>query len=198
MFGGLDHLVERRREAEARGAQAEPSGGEIADAVAVERHHRRARRGHDVHPDRLDLFEHLGADRLDLGDDIIGLVALDRGAQQFLVEHREDLGFVGDLHRRRAGIGVARDDIGAEALGRDGEFLAELARAEEEDLRGVRHRASCRWVRAALKRSRRCLKRRAPRHEDAARSPRARPCRYAGRAWSAARGCRRRRAQIRG
>ena len=83
----------------------------------------------------------LGADRLDLGHDMIGPVLLDRGAQRGAVEHREDLARVGDLHRRRAGIGIAGDDIGAEPLGRDDELAAELARAEQQDFGGEGHAA---------------------------------------------------------
>ena len=47
------------------------------------------------------------------------------------VEHREDFGRVGALHRRRIGIAVAGDHPAAEPLGGDGEFAAELARTEQ-------------------------------------------------------------------
>ena len=69
------------------------------------------------------------------GTTMIGPVALDRLAKPVAVEHGEDLGLVGDLHGGRAGIGIAGDHIGAEPLGGDGELLAELARAEQQDPR---------------------------------------------------------------
>ena len=82
-------------------------------------------------PSALELGQRRGVDRLDLGDDDVGLVLLDRGAKRLAVEHREHLERVGDLHRRRVGIAVAGDDPAAEALGGDREFAAELARAEQ-------------------------------------------------------------------
>ena len=72
---------------------------------------------------------------------MIGAVLFDRGAERIAVEHREDLIFVGDLHRRRTGIAVARDDMAAEAFRRNDELAAELARAEEKDLCGGGHMA---------------------------------------------------------
>src|SRR3546814_6260393 len=79
----------------------------------------------------LDFGEDFVADRLDLGDDMIGTVLFDRGAQRVAVEHRKNLKRVGDLHRGRTGIAVTRDDMAAEALRRNHEFAAELARAEQ-------------------------------------------------------------------
>ena len=82
-------------------------------------------------PSLLQLGQRRGVDRLDLGDDDVGLVLLDRGAERLAVEHREDLERVGHLHRRRIGVAVAGDHPAAEPLGGDGEFAAELARAEQ-------------------------------------------------------------------
>jgi hypothetical protein len=122
-----------------RGAQPQLDRRDFADAVAVHRHLRGARRGNDGEALGLQLGEHFGADRLDFWHDIIGPMLLHRGAQQLAVEHREDLEIIGHLHRRGACIGVARDHMGAEPLGRDHELAAELARAEEQDLRRERH-----------------------------------------------------------
>lgn len=80
----------------------------------------------------LELFQDLGADRLDLGDDDVGRVAGNGATKSFGIEHREDVGFVCDLHGRRLGVAVAGGDMGAEAFGRDGELAAELAGAEQQ------------------------------------------------------------------
>src|SRR3546814_13094084 len=85
----------------------------------------------------LDFGEDFGADGLDLGDDMIGTVFFDRGAQRVAVEHRKNLKRVGDLHRGRTGIAVARDDMAAEALRGNHDFAAELARAERSEERRV-------------------------------------------------------------
>ncbi len=97
------------------------------------------RRRDDVISDRLDLGEHRGADRLDLGDDEIGVVLGDRGAQRDPVEHREYLTRIGDLHRGRIVIAVAGDDPAAEPLGRNDEFAPQFARTEQQDLGGGGH-----------------------------------------------------------
>ena len=81
----------------------------------------------------LQIGQHRGVDRLDLRHDEVGPVLLDRRAQRGAVEHREDFARVGDLHGRRIGIAVAGDDPAAEPLGGDGEFAAELARAEQHE-----------------------------------------------------------------
>ena len=60
---------------------------------------------------------------------------LDRSPQGRAVEHREDLGLVGDLHRRGIRIPVAGDDPAAEPFGGDGEFAAELSRAKQHERR---------------------------------------------------------------
>ena len=82
-------------------------------------------------PSRFELGQRRGVDRLDFGDDDVGLVLLDRRAKRRAVEHREHFERVGDLHRRGVGVAVAGDDPAAEALGGDGELAAELARAEQ-------------------------------------------------------------------
>ena len=60
-----------------------------------------------------------------------GLCALTAALQRLAVEHREHFERIGDLHRGRIGIAVAGDDAAAEALGGNGEFAAQLARAEQ-------------------------------------------------------------------
>src|SRR3546814_17387222 len=45
-----------------------------------------------------------------------------------------------DLHRRRARIAVAGDDMAAEPFRRNGEFPAKLARAKQQNLCGWSHK----------------------------------------------------------
>jgi hypothetical protein len=66
-------------------------------------------------------------------------VPVDGRAERRAIEHRKDLGLVGKLHRRRAGIAVAGDDMGAEPLGGDDELAAELPGTEEQDFGGGGH-----------------------------------------------------------
>ena len=89
--------------------------------------------GTTCQPSASSVAEHRRVDRLDLGDDEVGAMLLDRRAQRRAVEHREDFARVGDLHRRRVVVAVAGDDPAAEPLGGDGEFAAELARAEQHE-----------------------------------------------------------------
>ncbi len=128
-------------EAIAGGDEAELARGELANPVAVHRQPDRPGRRRDAPAFLLELDERRGVDRLELGDDDVGLVLLDRGAKRGAVEHREDLERVGHLHRRGVGVAVARDHPAAEALGGDGELAAELARAEQHQGGGEHGRA---------------------------------------------------------
>ena len=105
--------------------------GEVADAVAVHGQLHGLGRRRDPPALGFERGQRRGVDRLDLRDDDVRAVLLDRRPQRRAVEHREDLERVGALHRRGVGIAVAGDDPAAEALGGDGEFAAELARAEQ-------------------------------------------------------------------
>ena len=63
----------------------------------------------------------------------------DRGGEQIRVQHGEDFEAVRHLHGGGARIAVTGDDLRAQALGGDGEFPAQLARTQEEDLGGEGH-----------------------------------------------------------
>jgi hypothetical protein len=78
-----------------------------------------------------ELGERRGVDRLDLGDDDIRPVFLDRLSKCLAVEHREHVKGVRELHRRRIGVAIAGDDPATEPLGGDGELAPELAGAEQ-------------------------------------------------------------------
>ena len=126
-----DRFVAALREPVLGGDQAELVRGEVADAVAVHGQLHRFGGGRDAPPFLFELGQRRRVDRLDLGDDDVGLVLLDRGAERFSVEHRKDLERVGELHCRRVGIAVARDHPAAQALGRDRELAAQFARAQQ-------------------------------------------------------------------
>ena len=87
-------------------------------------------------PRLLELEQLAGADRLDLGHDEVGRVAPHATGERRAVEHVDHLVSVRHLHRGSVGVAVHGDHAAAEALGADHELLAELARAEQEDLRG--------------------------------------------------------------
>ena len=112
---------------------------QIADRIAVHRQLRRAGRWDDGKALVLQFRQHGCADRLDLGDDIVGPVLFRRFAQLFAVEHGEDFARIGQLHGRRIVIGIAGHDIGTQPLGRNDEFAAQLARTEQQDFRGMAH-----------------------------------------------------------
>ena len=57
----------------------------------------------------------------------------DGRAQSRAVEHREHLALVRHLHRRCAVITVTGDHMAAQPLAGDNEFLAQLARPEQQD-----------------------------------------------------------------
>ena len=117
--------------------EAELARGEIADPVAVHGQLDRLRRRRDAPPFLLELGQGRGVDRLDLRNDHVRLVLLDRFAERRAVEHREHLERVGDLHRGRILITVAGDHPAAEPLGGDRELPAQLAGAEQHQSGGV-------------------------------------------------------------
>ena len=49
------------------------------------------------------------------------------------IQHVEHFKLVGHLHGRRTSIGIASDDVHAQALGGNGKFLAQFARAQKKD-----------------------------------------------------------------
>ena len=124
----------------ARGDEVELACGEFADAVAVHGQLDRFGRGRDAPAFLFQLCQSLGVDRLDFGDDHVGLVRLDRRPQRPAVEHREDLASIGDLHRRRILVAVAGDHPAAEPLGGDSEFPAEFARPQQHQCGDIHRR----------------------------------------------------------
>ena len=64
------------------------------------------------------------------------LLLFDDGAQRLAVEHGQGVAAVRDLHGRRVGIAVDDDDLDAESLQLDGDFLAQFAAAAEQHARG--------------------------------------------------------------
>ena len=129
MCGPFDNVLQRFGVAVARCTQAKFDGGDFANAVAVHRHDGRAGGRNDGDALRLEIGEDFGADRFHFRYDEIGLMLVDRGGEKVGVQHREYLEPVGDLHRRRACIAVAGDDLRAQPLGRYGEFPAQFAGA---------------------------------------------------------------------
>jgi len=117
----------------ARGRQPKVARGKIADPVAIHRQLDRSGRGHDVPPFALERGEHVGVDRLDLGDDMIGAMLFDRAPQRRPVEHREDFARVGELHRGSIVVAVAGDHPASEPLGGNRHFAPQFARSEQHD-----------------------------------------------------------------
>ena len=126
----------------ARSGQPQFPRCHITDRIAVHGQLSSARRRDDMIALGLHIGQYLRADRLDLRHDQVWLMFFDRCAQPVAVEHRKDLAGIGDLHRGRMVIGVAGDHIGAQTLGRDGEFAAQFAGAEEQDFSGEGHGSS--------------------------------------------------------
>ena len=112
--------------------QSQLLGRQVADRLAVHREVHGPGARHDLHAPALEIVEPFGADRLDLGDDDVGVVALHDGRQRIAVEHVEDLRSVGHLHGRGSGVTVAGHDGLAEPLRGNHEFLAQLSRAEQQ------------------------------------------------------------------
>ena len=131
LVGGGHEPVGRRR-------QAQLLGGESTDALAVHGEVGRAGGRHHVQALGLELHEHVGGDRLDLGHHQVRLLLCDHGAECRTVEHRQDVAAVCDLHGGRVGVAVARDDLAPQPLELDGHLLAQFARAEQEDTGGGR------------------------------------------------------------
>ena len=65
----------------------------------------------------------------DLRHDVIGFFLFDQRAQALAVQHIDDVGAVGDLHRRGIGVAVDGDSFNAQTLTFDGDFFTQLAGA---------------------------------------------------------------------
>ena len=71
-------------------------------------------------------------DGFDLGHDQRGPLGGDQSTHRRTVEHVEHVATVGDLHCRGIGVAIGRDHLGTETLQLQRDFLAELARAEQQ------------------------------------------------------------------
>lgn len=71
----------------------------------------------------------IGGDSFDLRHDVIGFFLFDQRAQALAVQHIDDVGAVGDLHRRGIGVAVDGDSFNAQTLTFDGDFFTQLAGA---------------------------------------------------------------------
>jgi hypothetical protein len=133
---GLVEFLAGRGEAVGRGRQAEFLGGQPADALAVHGQARGARRRDDGVALGLEFHQGVGGDGLDLGDDVVGLLPLDHRPQGLAVEHGNGVAAVCDLHRRGVVVAVDDNDLDAEALQFDDDFLAEFAAAAQQHAGG--------------------------------------------------------------
>jgi len=86
---------------------------------------------------RLDGRQDVGGDGLDLRHDDVRSLGHDEAVQHLGVGHGDDVAAVRHLHGRGVGVAVHRDHLGAQTLQLDGHLLAQLARAEQHDARGV-------------------------------------------------------------
>ena len=102
----LAEFLLRVGEAERGGRQTELHGGEIADLAAVHGDECGARGRHHVPSLFFKSHESRSGNRLDLRNDIVGLLLLHYAAQGVAVEHRDHDSLVGHEHRRGVGIFV--------------------------------------------------------------------------------------------
>ena len=88
------------------------------------------------HAVTLEVDEHVGRDRLDLGHDQPRPLLLDQAPQRGAIGHRDHVRAMRDLMARRVGVAVHGDDLHAQPLQRDDDFLAELPAAQQHHFRG--------------------------------------------------------------
>ena len=136
--GGLQ-LLQRVAEDVGAGRQAQRLGGEAADALSIHGQARGAGGRDDAHDTLgLECLQLGRRDGLDLGDDEVGLLALDQRAQRGAVAHGDRARVVRDLLAGRVLVAVDGDGLDAQALQRDQHFLAELAASKQHHARGRR------------------------------------------------------------
>ena len=111
-------------------AQTKLLCGEVANSLAVHRVVDGACARHYLYALLLEVEEALGAYRLNLGHDNIGVVLLNDSAQRVAVEHVEHLVLVCNLHCRCILISVACYDILSSTLCGDDKLLAQFARTQ--------------------------------------------------------------------
>jgi hypothetical protein len=123
-----------------------------SDALPVHGQLGGPRRGdHHRQPVRLDPRQLVSGDGLDLRHDQVRLLPLHQRPQRRRVGHGDHMRPVRHLLRGRIGVAVHRDHLAAQPLQLDGDFLAELARAQQHhpDRRGRKRRAQAHELRAA-------------------------------------------------
>ena len=129
---GFDELLVVGSETVRRSRDAEFLGSQPADAFAI---HREAggpgRRDHVV-AFLFQFQQRIRSDRLDLGNNIVGLFLLDDGAQLRPVEHRKHVRAMSYLHGGSVRVTVQRDDFDAVPLQLDGDLLAQFAGAAKD------------------------------------------------------------------
>lgn len=69
----------------------------------------------------------VGSDSFDLRHDVIGFFLFNQGAQALAMQHIDDVGAVGDLHRRGIGVAVYGDGFNAQTLTFNSDFFTQLA-----------------------------------------------------------------------
>ena len=75
-------------------------------------------------------------DGFDLGYDQIGFFVGNQVAQRRRVKHVQRVRTMRDLHGGRVGVAVGGDHLDPETLQLDGDFLAQLTRAKQQDTAG--------------------------------------------------------------
>ncbi|OMP13167.1 hypothetical protein COLO4_02163 [Corchorus olitorius] len=120
-----------------RGGQAQFLGGEATDAFAIHGQLGGAGGGHHGVALAFQLHQGGGGDGFDFRHDEVRLLALDHCAQGGTVEHVDDVAAVGDLHGRGIGVAIHGDDLDAQALQFDDDFLAQFAGAAEQHAGGA-------------------------------------------------------------
>ena len=138
LLDGRGELLPRRGEAVARRRQADLLGGQAADALAVHGQLRGAgRRDHGYVAGGLQLDERIGGQRLDLRHDEVGANLGDEVLHGLRVGHVQLVPEMRHLMRRGVGVAVGGVDLDAETLERDGHFLAQFTRSQQQNSRGA-------------------------------------------------------------
>ena len=100
---------------------------QAANAFAVHGELCRPRRGDHFLPGLFQFDQGVGSDSFDLRHDVIRFFLFNQGAQALAVQHIDDVGAVGDLHRRGIGVAVYGDGFNAQTLTFNSDFFTQLA-----------------------------------------------------------------------
>jgi hypothetical protein len=116
-----------------RGRQAQFLRGKPSDAFAVHRQMRRTRARNHRKTFLLEPYQLRSSDGFDLGDDQVRPLRGNDAAQRRSIQHVHDMAAVSHLHRRRVVIPIDHDDLDAETLQLDDDFLSELSAPAQQD-----------------------------------------------------------------